>query len=375
MVRSRWCDVLGPVLVSLSCAASSALGQGAGSVIEVHGFGDWAYGRTDYNTYLAGLPEGNYRQVNLALNVTASVGDRLRIVGQAEWRESEHGSRTLLDYAFAEWRFSDVFLLRAGQVKQPFGISNEVSTVGTLRPFFELPQAIYGPVGLIGLAYRGLGVTGSRDLGRGWSLSYDAYFGSTVIEDFEPPEDLLRGKPVGEASAIEIEATRDAYGGRIALSTPLSGLRVGFSGCQGKQIDSNRRWVLGADAEYLTDAWSIRTEYGQERVVEREIERAFYFEVAYRIDRNWQVAAQYGRFSEGLSGFDVSRAPSLLDHKELAIGLNYWFSPALVFKLAYHHVEGNRLASPEPEDLTETVAKGQLRTRTNLVQFGAQFSF
>jgi hypothetical protein len=373
MTRSGWRHVLGLLLVSLSCAAPSVLGQQP--TVELHGFGDWAYGRTSNNTYLAGLPEGNYRQVDLALNVTASVSNRLRVVGQAEWLESEDGSRTLLDYAFAEWKFSDELLLRAGQVKQPFGISNEVSTVGTLRPFFRLPQAIYGPVGLIGLAYRGLGVTGSRELGREWSLSYDVYAGSTVIEDFEPPEDLLRGNAVAEASAIEIESTRDLYGGRVALDTPLSGLKVGLSGCQGKQIGLGRRWVLGVDAEYLTDAWSIRAEYGHESVIESEALDAFYLEVAYRVGRHWQVATQYGRLSEELSGVDVSRAPSLLDHRELAIGLNYWFSPEFVFKLAYHRVDGNRLASPEPQDLAETVAKGQLRTRTNLVQFGAQFSF
>lgn len=375
MVRSGWRDVLGLLLVSLSCATPSVLGQEPASAVELHGFGDWAYGRTSNNTYLAGLPEGNYRQANLALNVTASVKDRLRVVGQAEWRESEHGSRTLLDYAFAEWKFSDALLLRAGQVKQPFGISNEVSTVGTLRPFFALPQAIYGPVGLIGLAYRGLGITGSRELGKGWSLFYDVYAGSTVIEDFESPEDLLRGKPVGQETAIEIESTRDLYGGRLALGTPVSGLRVGLSGCQGKQIDFGRRWVLGADAEYLTDAWSIRAEYGHESVIESHTLDAFYVEVAYRMDRHWQMAAQYGWLSEDLFGFDVSRAPSLLDHKEFALGLNYWFSPEFVFKLAYHRVEGNRLASPEPQDLADVVARGQLRTRTNLVQFGAQFSF
>jgi hypothetical protein len=38
-------------------------------------------------------------------------------------------------------------------------------------------------------------------------------------------------------------------------------------------------------------------------------------------------------------------------------------------------VEGNRLAAPEPADLAAQVSSGTLQTRTQLLHFGAQFSF
>src|SRR5512140_359509 len=155
MMSAAGCFRPGPVFVrrshgrnsilaaALLFSAPSAFAQASGPRVEIHGFGDWAYGRTsgDTNFYLSGLPGGNYRDVNLGLNVVAIVTDRLTIVGQSQWSDTEaQGSRTVLDYAFAEWKFSDRLSVRAGDVKQPFGISGEVSTVGTLRPFQRLPQ-------------------------------------------------------------------------------------------------------------------------------------------------------------------------------------------------------------------------------------------
>ena len=103
-----------------------------------------------------------------------------------------------------------------------------------------------------------------------------------------------------------------------------------------------------------------------------------YVELAYRIDPHWQVAGQYGRLSSELLDVPLilPGGESLREHKELAVGLNYWFSPALVFKLAYHRVDGNRFAAPEAlEDLPALVSSGGLRTKTNLVEFGVQFGF
>jgi hypothetical protein len=360
-------------------STASAFAQGSGPRVEIHGFGSWAYGRTggDTNFYLSGLPGGNYRDVNFGLNAVAIVTDRLTIVGQSEWSDTEaQGSQVVLDYAFAEWKVSDRLSFRAGEVKQPFGISNEVSAVGTLRPFQELPQAVYGPVGLIGLAYRGIGLTGSRELGKGWSVSYDAYVGGTEIEEYNAPENVLRGQPVVRGnSKITTESTKDLYGGRLRFDAPVSGLRIGFSGYQGRTIGASRRWAVGVDAEYLSDAWSVRCEYAHQTEIDDKKVDAFYLEAAYRFSRYWQAAAQVGDLSTSLFGVDASRAPSLLYHRELAVGLNYWFSPELVLKLSYHQVDGNRFAGPEPENLSQIVASGQLQTQTRLGLLGVQFSF
>jgi hypothetical protein len=370
-----------PTREALVCLAVLLGARAAGAQderrVDLHGFGSWAYGKTDANEYLSGLPDGNYQDASFSLNVSAGINEKLRIVGQIAVQDetqtgSAIGTSVGLDYGFAEWKFSDRIALRAGKVKQPFGISGEVFHVGTLRPFLELPQAVYGPSGLTDEAYEGVGLTGAVPL-QSWRLSYDVYGGGIQVDEFLAPEAFLTGGPL---LRVEHERTRDVIGGRIIVDTPVDGLRLGASAHTGKEVGSQRRTVAGVQAEYLTDRWSARTEYVHETVQEDLKIDGFYAEVAYRIGPHWQAAGQYGRLTSELFGVVVAPGEPLLAHEEVALGLNYWFSPELVFKLAYHRVDGNRFAAPEDlESLPALVSSGQLRNRTNLVQFGAQFSF
>lgn len=65
------------------------------------------------------------------------------------------GDEIKLDFAFGEWAFSDALKFRMGKVKCPFGIYSEVFDVGTIRPFYALPQAIYGAPGIVTKSYFG----------------------------------------------------------------------------------------------------------------------------------------------------------------------------------------------------------------------------
>lgn len=343
--------------------------------VVIHGFGGWAYGKTDVNHYLTGTPDGEYDNANLSLNVSKRASERLAIVGQVEWFDNQGEVDVEFDYAFAEWKVNDALKLRVGRVKQPFGISSEVFDVGTLRPFYELPQVLYGPSGILGEAYVGVGLTGSKAGKTGWGVAYDVYFGGQNLEEYLPPEALLRGEPVGEFNAAEIERTRDLVGGRIVLETPVQGLRFGASGYTGHEIGSNRRTGYGFHGEYLAAGWSLRSEFAHESVADDVTARAFYGEAAYHFGAHWQAALQYGRLTTSLAGVDAGTFPSLREHKELAVGLNCWVTPEFVLKLSYHRVDGNRFAGPPVDALADTAQSGALATRTNLVLAGAQFTF
>lgn len=353
--------------------AVSASAQEPASRLEVHGFGSWAYGRTNRNQYLFGDEQGRYDDASFGFTVIASPADRLKIVAQPVWLDDADGVTVELDFAFAEWKFSDRLKLRAGKVQQPFGISTEVFDIGTLRPFLALPQAVYGPVGIVGEAYTGVGLTGSFEWKGGWGLTYDVFGGGQHLEEFFPPEAVLLGEDFQEATEIEI--TRNMVGTHLVLATPLEGLSIGGSVYTGMEFAATRRTGLGLQVEYLTGPWSLRSEYARETVQDDLDVNAFYGEAAYRIDPHWQVAAQYGRLTSALAGVPAPSAPSLLDHKETAVGLNYWWNHNFVFKLSFHHVDGNRFAGPDPMDLASAVASGTLQPKTNLVAFGAQFTF
>jgi hypothetical protein len=163
-------------------------------------------------------------------------------------------------------------------------------------------------------------------------------------------------------------------GARLVFETPIAGLRFGASAYTGIEIGAGRRTGLGGQVEYLAKGWSIRSEYAHELVTDDVRANGFYLEAARRLGR-WQVAGQYGRFTSEVLGVPPPSVISLLDHEELAGGLNYWWDPRFVFKLSYHHVDGNRFAGPEPEFLATDAASGRLDTKTNLVVFAVQFSF
>jgi len=339
----------------------------------VHGFGSWAYGKTNGNQYLVGDHDGLYDHVELGLNVVANLTERLRVVGEAEWQDDPEGTEVELHYSFAEWTFSDKLKMRAGKVKQPFGISAEVFDVGTLRPFFALPQSVYGPADLVGESYKGIGFTGHLDLKAGWGLTYDLYGGGQELREYVAPEEVILGEEV--TKSFELERTRNMVGGRVVVETPVVGLRLGASAYTGHEVGLTRRTGVGAQVEYLAGPWSVRSEYARGTVKDNFEANGFYAEVAYHIDPHWQVAGQYGRLTTEVLQVPEPAAPSLLDHKEVALGLNYWWTPNFVFKLSFHHVDGNRFAGPDPLELAQAAASGTLKEKTNLVLFGAQFSF
>src|SRR6266545_4509197 len=235
--------------------------------VDLHGFGGWRYGKTDVpNDYLGGTKDGDYREADFALNTSARVSEHLRMVSQVDWHESKAEKGVDLEYAFAEWKFSDKLLLRAGKVKQPFGLYSEVFQVGTLRPFLSLPQGVYGPSSIIGLSYKGLGLTGAIRLGKRWGIQYDVYGGGTDLDETIAPEAFLREGTAGAVEPIEREQTRNVIGGRISFETPVEGLRFGGAAFSGIEIGAARRTVAGVHAEYVSNKLSLRSEYAHENV-------------------------------------------------------------------------------------------------------------
>jgi hypothetical protein len=65
--------------------------------------------------------------------------------------------------------------------------------------------------------------------------------------------------------------------------------------------------------------------------------------------------------------------PPLRDHESIGAALNFWFSPEFVIKLNAYHVEGNLLN--RPKNSIVKYLTGTLETSSNVVVFGAQFSF
>lgn len=363
------------LFAALLSAPAFAVDFGDGR-LSLNGFGSWEYGITNHgNYYLAGAPGGDFTHTYAGLNVSGQVTDRLKAVVQFSFHENRSTPEFSLDYGFAEYAVSDSIRLRAGQVKQPFGISGEVFNIGTLRPFLELPQSIYGAVGFQGLSYKGVGITGSKSFGD-WTLGYDLYGGGTDMIEFSATEQFLHGEaPMSDESQVERERTRYIVGGRLNVQTPFEPLRFGVSAYQGFEVGSEWRYVIAGHAEYAGEILSARAEFAHETVLKDLDQNAAYLEVAARVGQYLQFAAQGNWLHVDYPGVEHPIAPTMKDHLEAALGVNFWITPSLVVKASVHRIWGNRLAAPSPADFGSLVATGGLHGTTNLLLVGTQFSF
>ena len=388
--RSRSVSVI--IFAVASMVASHGLAVDLGNQVRLHGYGGWVYGQTDGNRYLNGTEEGSYDNVNFALNVSASPSERLTIFGQFEFHAAEQGDEVELDFAFADWRIGSSLHARFGQVQQPFGLYSEIYAVGTLRPFIDLPQSIYGPQGITAEAYRGVGLVGSAFAGTGWRLQYDVYFGGLESEQWHP-------SIPGVAAAFEQELADDAFsvdsrevlGGRLNVTPPVPGMLFGISAYRGTQDGGGEdelppafevfpkfdgdRFAWGVHFEYLGDSLEARTEYATQNIGESSFSGG-YIELSYRFGEHWQIAGRYDRSEIG--GIEVEPTfdyAKVFDHEDFAAAVNFWFSRELVIKLEYHMVYGTRFAATSPEDYVMDIITGAFETETQLIQLGAQFSF
>ena len=391
--------------IALTLSAATAGAQGfTPQNVEVHGFGDWNSGATNNsNLYLGGQNRGSSRNANAGFTITGKMDERLSFVTQVQFDFSGQ-TQTSLDYVFAQYDFADWVKLRAGQVKQPFGLYTETIDIGVLRPFLNAPQAVYGPTANIAEAFRGIGFTGNFKMPGTMSMDYDVYGGGLNREEYEPTLDAYRVMQ-GRRSFAQVsdgigsELTDQVYGGRLMLNLPFQGMRIGASGYHGNTAEfpipgRGDVQTVVYSYEYVANRLALRTEALREWESDHDRQNGWYYEGAYRLLSRLQVTGLFDRATTHLKGKRAGCAApcsdippvgaDLLFHKEYAAGLDYAFSPSFVMKLEYHNVDGNRFAQPSRDDLVAKLAAAYaanpsgptpLPRKTNAVLLGAQFSF
>ena len=92
---------------------------------------------------------------------------------------------------------------------------------------------------------------------------------------------------------------------------------------------------------------------------------AGYVEGGVRFGEHWQAVAKVE--ATKLDWPDFTGPPSLLRHREAALGLNYWFARDFVVKASVHAADGNRFTLPD--------GNNEFRERTSELMVGSQFSF
>jgi hypothetical protein len=363
----------------LAPGAARAIDLADGKLV-INGAGAGAFTITDGNdvndTELIGGHVGSFRNAEFNLFLAVKPMDRVTIVTLVFFDEIGQ-INTGLDWSFVEFLVNDWLKVRAGEVKLPLGLSNEVEPIGTLRPFFVLPAAVYGPSSIAADTYFGVGVTGEVPLSQNFRLGYDFYGGNMSFDTAEPFRALIPGTPASAPGAAVVsvkETVRNVLGGRLALGTPIEGLDFRVSAYRGSLEDTSLEVVL-LSAAYENDRWLFRTEgYRSAQRTIGQINHGGYVEAAYHVTPAIQVAVQADAMRTHQAGVDD--ASRLLYHRSVGLGLNYWFSPALVAKTSLQSIQGNRLAFPT--QVSNALVKGgeaAIPESTLFFTGGLQFSF
>jgi len=253
--------------------------------VEIHGFvSEGAFVSTS-NDYIGESSRGSLKFLEVALNVSTEVAERLRAGVQIFARElGSLEDAPHFDWAYLDYRWRPWLGLRAGIVKMPFGLYNEYTDIDSARVPILMPQSVYSVRNRdVLLAQRGFAVYGNLALGSGGELDYQTWLGTLNV-----PENSL--ELIG--ATLDTVDTKYVTGAQVFWSPPVEGLRVGTTFLRasidfnlilsdasiealiaagavpedydGKLVVSQRpdSWLIGS-AEYVRDAWLFAIEYSR----------------------------------------------------------------------------------------------------------------
>ncbi len=253
------------VLISAEPARAVTIGGDEVNPLEIHGFASQGWIKSWDNNYLAEsrAERGSFEFTEVGVNVTKQLGDKLRVGTQLFARKlgplGNYNAK--MDWFYIDYRFRDWLGLRAGRVKMPFGLYNEINDVDAARVSILLPQSVYPAANRdYLLAQSGGELYGLIPLSMFGNLEYRLYAG--VIQLDAPQND--------PAAVVRIDRVRVPYvmGGRLMWETPLEGLRVGGS-LQDLRLDTTATFggVEVVNVELPVVLWVASVEYAHDNLL------------------------------------------------------------------------------------------------------------
>lgn len=338
---ARWAALLAVGLTPVALARA----QDAPSRLSVHGYLTQGYGRSERGIVMGLTDRGttDYRRAAAVARFAATPKDFMviqvahRRLGDSPTMDFEHET-VKLDWAFYERRFDTGTRLRVGKSPIPFGIYNEVRYAGTLLPFYRVPFTFYAEGTYTSESIDGVVATQTLRAGEPWEISIDAYLGNFELLEFATV-------PTGPSTFAYLGApirVKDVLGGQLWLTTPVQGLRVGFSGRTEEHLGgvyprpngiSATTFAGSLDASF--ERWQLRAESYRIKTFGVRV-HADYAQLGIRPTR-WlglNLQQEHQVFETIATGVETEQA------RDAAVGLNFHISPSTVLKLEAHRTRG-----------------------------------
>jgi hypothetical protein len=329
-----------PVLVMLLLARSAGAVQlgseGDLLSVAVHGFASPGFiYTTNQVNYLAQSDRGSFEFAEVGLNFTKALTDDLRLglqlfAGQLGPRGDY---RPTVDWFYIDYHFRDWLGLRAGRVKIPFGLYNEINDVDSARVAVLQPQALYSETtSNFLLAQTGFELYGYHRFGAAGALEYRFFLGTVFI-------DLPASTPFLVWDSVR---TPFIVGGRLLWETPLSGLRLAVS-VQDLRIDG-----------------TIHVTFPEPETLTIQIPGVLTAASAEYTAGAFQAALEYSRWFVGLNSSDTNVYPhlSLVSERAYALAtyrVNRWFWPGAYYAMYFPNVDDRSSPAGKGHDLAATL--------------------
>lgn len=301
--------------------------------LQIHGFVSQGYIRSTENNYLVRSKRGSFEFSEAGINFNVQLASNFRVALQLFTRDlgvlGNYAAR--FDWFQLDYRWRDWLGVRAGRVKLPFGLYNDISDIDAARVPILLPQSVY-PTSSRDylLALTGVELYGYLTLGGAGALDYRAYYGTIYINLNE-----------STTAGLEVEAVRVPYvgGGRLLWTTPLEGLRVGGS-VQALRIDMD--FTLDAQTIAILEATGAASfPAGFDGRIRYLLPVLLWVASAEYVSGDLLLAAEYSRWSskletrpKGIIGTDVSDVTSERGYVMGSYRVSPWLVPG-----AYYSVE------------------------------------
>lgn len=351
--------LLGAARVCRAQSDASSMGEW----LQLHGFVSQGFILTTHNNYLARARHGSAEFSEIGVNLTASLTDRATMGVQAFSRDlgPEGNYQIKADWYYLDYRLADELGFRAGRIKLPVGLYNEVQDVDVARVPVLLPHGVYAANRRqYLLAHTGAELYGYVNLALAGALEYRLY-GGTIYTD---PPLQAPGTP------LLVPEIRSPYvaGARLLWETPLEGLRLAAS-AQAAHIDlvtytSSPPLPLGlwvwhpilvgvVSAEYSVDDLLLAAEYrrGYAKVRLGSIEGSVMDEGAYAM-LSWRLAEWFQPGAHYSLYFPDTKYRNGRERQQhdLAGTLRFDIDPHSLLKLEGHYMVGTAGLSPELND-------------------------
>jgi len=355
--------------------------------LQVHGYATQGFiYSTNNNWNTTDSTSGSSAWTEAVVNLTAQPQPKLRVGMQARYYLlGNYGNAISLDWAQADYKFNEKIGFRAGKVKSPTGLLNEIQDIDPAYLWILLPQGSY-PVASRNsvLSHYGGVAYGTVPLGKRFgTMDYRLFGGERVIasEDgfFQPYHDLGLTVPSVLSGAF--------YGATVHWNTPVQGLMLGANESSEKLSgDAASNSNLGASsftplapdyffARYEQKKVMVAAEYG--RAATRATlafpgvppfslaldQRSFYVMTSYKLTQKLTGGVYYSNAIDRQAAFTSNRY-----QKDWALSSRYDFSPFLYLKLEQHFMDGTERGFSTSDNINL-----KPDTRMTLLKFGVNF--